>query len=103
MYYYNLLICFQIPRPLLPTPHGGLVPGFPPPGPPGMMPPPLMAMGGIHPAPHVEPPSAKKPRPDDNLIPEQEFISSHSVGLIISLVMGHVIGHVIYAVDYVCA
>ena len=72
------------PRPLLPTPgpghHGGFMPGLPPPGPPGMMqPPPPVTMGGIHPAPHVEPPAPKKPKTEDNLIPEQAFITSHPV------------------------
>lgn len=31
----------------------------------------------IHPAPPVEPPAAKKPRSEDTLIPEQEFIANH--------------------------
>ena len=59
------------------------MPGLPPPGPPGMMVPhpgPPMG-GGIHPAPHVEPPAAKKPKTEDNLISEQEFIASNPVSL----------------------
>lgn len=73
------------PRPLLPTPHqgGGLMPGLPPShGPPGMMPHPA-PMPGIHPAPHVEPPAAKKPRNEDNLIPEKEFIINNPVSVTI--------------------
>ena len=72
------------PRPLLPTPgpHGGFMQGLPP-GPPGMMQgPPPVSMGGIHPAPHVEPPAPKKPKTEDNLIPEHEFIASHPVSIL---------------------
>ena len=43
------------------------------------LPPGLTNPNFIHPAPPVEPPAAKKPRSEDTLIPEQEFIANHQV------------------------
>ena len=68
-----------MPRPLLPTPG----PGFIPVPHPGMVPHGMMRPGFIHPAPNVEPPSAKKPKSDaDNLVPEHEFIAKYPVILV---------------------
>ena len=66
---------FQMPRPLLPTPAGAM-PGFIP-GAPALFTP---GMPFIHPAPPVEPPSAKKPRSEmDNFVSERDFIAANPV------------------------